>query len=122
MTNTSDLCPLRRKLAHYENEYGFKMLQQRTDIEQRTLRHILYNTRGKYNHVTLDILYEFFHLDKDEWYQENRRKWIKPTESILGAIFRAKRMEKGWTPEQVAKMIKMSDRAIKRIEAGETLP
>ncbi len=47
---------------------------------------------------------------------------MKPTESVLGEILRERRIRKGWDIHHVARMIKMDDRSIARIEAGDTLP
>lgn len=114
--------PLLAKLWEYETRNAIPQLAVRVGIDQRTLRAMLRNSRSKYKGVHLDILYEFFGLPKDSFYVENKKKWIKPTESVLGEILRERRIRKGWDIHQVARMIRMDDRSIARIEAGDTLP
>ena len=113
--------PLLAKLEEHESRGAIPQLAVRVGIDQRTLRAMLRNSRSKYKGVHLDILYEFFGLPKDAFYVENKKKWIKPTESVLGEILRERRIRKGWDIHQVARMIRMDDRSIARIEAGDTL-
>lgn len=70
----------------------------------------------------IDILYNFFHLPHDPWYNENMKRWVMPTESILGDIFRKKRISNGMTIDDVANRTGIGQRQIARIEAGDSMP
>lgn len=71
---------------------GYSKLSQQTGIQDTMLAGIAGGKHGKHRKNTLDILYEHFGLPKDEWYLDNMKKWVKPTESVLGEVFRKKRL------------------------------
>lgn len=71
---------------------------------------------------TLDELYHYFKLKKDEFYHKSIKKTENSSDSILGELFRLRRKNMGLTAEQVAESIRWTDREIKRIENGDVLP
>lgn len=86
------------------------------------LLNIVNERHGKHRKNNLDILYEFFRLPQDKWYHENMKKWVKPTESVLGEIFRKKRLKIGLSIDEVERKTKIGSRQIARLEAGDSLP
>lgn len=74
------------------------------------------------NPTKLEELYEYYKVPKDAFFISNQKKWERPTQSILGNIFRQKRLEKFLSIDDVAKMVRGDSRAIHRIESGDTLP
>lgn len=50
------------------------------------------------------------------------KKWVKPTESILGEIFRKKRLSLGLSIDEIERKTKIGSRQIARLEAGDSLP
>lgn len=76
----------------------------------------------KIRHVVLDEIYQFYKVEKDEFYLENMKKWEPPTQSILWSLLRSKRHQKKMSVEDVARLIRWDARQIRRIEAGDSLP
>ncbi len=76
----------------------------------------------KYRKSNLDVVYAFFDMERDDWYHDNLKKWVKPTESILGEIFRKKRLQLGLSMQEIDRKIHVGVRQIARIEAGDSLP
>lgn len=99
-------------------------LSSRTWISSNYLDRIRvwYRKNGKYRKNTLDILYEFFQIPKDHWYYANLKKNVKPSESVLGEIFRKKRINMCMSLHDVASKIHVWVRELARIEAGDSLP
>lgn len=76
----------------------------------------------KIREQTMDELYRYYRMEKDDFYIENQKKWQSPTQSILWSLFRKKRLEKFLSVDDVAKLVKWDSRAIHRIEWWHTLP
>lgn len=114
---------LQSKMKEFATYRSMRELNQKTGIPIEILERIQKGDRhGKYKKPTLDILYWFFALPTDAWYCSNVKKWTKPTESILGEIFRKKRIEMGLSILQVEARTHIGSRQIARIEAGDSLP
>lgn len=76
----------------------------------------------KYNKNTLDILYSFFGLDRDQFYKDNLKKWYPKTPSLFGTFVRYKRLKLEIDLKDLAKKIKTDQRALARLESGDALP
>lgn len=107
------------------NEVRIKWIKQVSDstgLSVKCVENCVTGKNKKFRRHTLDILYEYFKVEKDEFYNDNTKKWEMPTQSILWTFLREKRVEKWYTIHQVARLIKWDDRQIARIEAGDSLP
>ena len=113
---------LRDKIIEIKNKNMIDNLCNRTGIGISFFDKIVNCSNGKFRKNNLDIIYDYFWLEKDEWYHDNLKKWIKPTESVLGEIFRKKRLQMWLSMEQIDKKIHVWTRQIARIEAGDSLP
>jgi ribosome-binding protein aMBF1 (putative translation factor) len=76
----------------------------------------------KYNKNTLDILYDFFKINRDNFYRDNLKKWYPKTPSLFGTFIRYKRLQQEIDIHKLAKKIKMDQRALARLESGDSLP
>lgn len=97
-------------------------LSRQTGVSRSALRSLKNLKKSKYRKQTLDVLYDFFGIDRDSFYKENMKKRHPPTFTVIGNIMRLKRLEQHWSIEDVAKIIKWSPREMYRIEAGDSLP
>lgn len=97
-------------------------LSRQTGVSRSALRSLKNLKKSKYRKQTLDVLYDFFDIDRDEFYKENMKKRHPPTFTVIGNIMRLKRLEQHWSIEEVAKIIKWSPRELYRIEAWDSLP
>lgn len=113
---------VRDKVIDYINKQWFKKIIGSTGLNREVFQNMIDNKSCKFQKKTLDILYDFFRLEKDEFYQDNLKKWVMPTESILGEILRKKRLQAWMTIPDVQKIIKVDSRQIARIEAWDSLP
>lgn len=97
-------------------------LSRQTGVSRSALRSLKNLKKTKYRKQTLDVLYDFFDIDRDEFYKDNMKKRHPPTFTVIGNIMRLKRLEQHWSIEEVAKIIKWSPRELYRIEAWDSLP
>lgn len=111
------------EIRTYVQGNSLNKLKNETGVPYNSLLGLFkWHMQRKYRTTVLDILYEFFGLEKDDFYEKNKKKWYPSTESLIGTFIRKKRMEKNMSVELLAKRIKMDSRALKRIEAGDSLP
>ena len=75
----------------------------------------------KYMVKNIDIVYNFYSLEKDQRYYNNQRLWNKKTYSVLWDILRMGRIRQWLSVEDVAKALKGDKRQIMRIEHGDSL-
>lgn len=114
---------LKSAINKYIEKYGIQRLYDSTWLDAKFFERLMSgNHKYKFRKNNLDILYSLLNLERDNFYFENSKKWVKATDSILGDIFRKKRLEMCITIERVAKIIRVSERQIARIEAGDALP
>lgn len=76
----------------------------------------------KYSKNTLDILYTFFALERDSFYNDNLKKRYPKTPSLFGTFIRYKRLKLEIDMHDLAKTIKVDERALARLESGDALP
>ena len=111
-----------QKIKDYIKQYDLNTLTDMSWINRRVILSLIKWEHKKYRKTTLDILYDFFHLKKDQFYYDNFKKWYPQTESILWTLIRFKRVRKNLELDQLAKSIKMDSRALARLESGDSLP
>lgn len=116
------MAELQKRMAAFRKEHGNGTLSARTGLSESMLDEVLRGKHGKHRKNNLDILYSFFGLEPDAWYRANMKKWVKPTESVLGEMFRKKRLSMGMSLEDVRKATKIGTRQLARLEAGDSLP
>jgi ribosome-binding protein aMBF1 (putative translation factor) len=104
------------------NKIWIKQISINTGLSADCIEHFYKWKYKKQRRKTLDILYEYFRLPKDDFYNENIKKWQMPTQSVLWTFLRQKRLAKWLSIHDVARKIKWDDRQIARIEAGDSLP
>ena len=113
------------KIREYKDrnwEYWLARLSDRTGLGHIAIENVFRQRKEKYKISTLDSLYDYFKLEKDEWYRANLKKWHEQHDSILGNIFREKRISMSYTISRVAREIRVDEKTIKNIETGSTLP
>lgn len=110
------------KLNEAEQENGLEYLAGIIGVSYNFLRDFKNGKNDKYRKKLIDKLYDYFKLEPDEYYYDNLRQWNQPTESVLGNIFRLRRVQMGRSTEEVARMIQGDARQIRRIESGDSLP
>jgi len=119
----NSLPPLIKKIRYYQNnDWWLANLSRKTGISRSALRSLKNLKKIKYRKQTLDVLYEYFDLVYDTFYNDNMKKRNPPTFAVIGNIMRSKRIAHHRSVEEVARMIKGSVRELYRIEAGDSLP
>jgi len=119
---------IQQKLNEYLCNWSLSGISQETWVDPRQIKILLHynlnskSSNHKFTQRTLDAVYDFFDMDRDKFYLENLSKWNKPTEAILGTIFRKKRIAMWWSLDEVARQIKWDVRQLRRIESGDSLP
>lgn len=111
-----------REYKEKNTGYWLVRLSDRTGLGTIAIENVLYQKKPKYKISTLDALYTYFKIEKDEWYRQNLKKWHEQHDSILGNIFREKRIEMNLTIHEVAQRIRVDEKTIKNIETGNSLP
>lgn len=100
-----------------------KILRHETWIWCKAIYSIMrWHKNKKYTSQTLDTLYDFFELEKDNFYKENQKKWLKSDESILWVLLKKKREQLQLSKKEVAKIIKWTEREMTRIESWDVAP
>jgi len=114
---------IQNKINDFLNENLVKDLRRETWIGCKAIYSIKNGYKNKkYTAQTLDILYEFFNIPKDDFYNENLKKWLKSDESILWILLKKRREKLNLTKIDVAKILKWTEREISRIEAWDVAP
>jgi len=113
---------IQQKLNEYLRRGSLTGISQEIGVDPRQIKILLYynsakNCDHKFTPRTLDAMYDFFGLERDKFYLENLSKWNKPTEAILGTIFRKKRIAMWRSLDEVARKIKWDVRQLRRIES-----
>lgn len=104
-----------------ENEW-LALLEYRTWVWRKILQNLYEWKIEKYRISTLDTLYTFFKIERDEFYTENMLKIKRRHESIFWQIMFEMRRRKGLKIDEVSMATKIDERTIRRIEYGEVLP
>lgn len=104
------------------NTQWLTKLSQKTWVNKTSLWKLKTQKKCKYKKNTLDVLYQFFELDRDAFYQDNMKKRYPPTFSVIGNILREKRIAMWLSVAEVAKHTKWDKRQVFRIEAWDSLP
>lgn len=110
------------KIEEYLKTHTISELERYSGISQRTLNRLIKNKNWRFYRSTLDCLYDFFKIEKDELYYENFKKWYPKTPSLFWNFVRNKRLWENKCLEELAKEIKVNRRAISRLEAWESQP
>lgn len=113
---------LLEKIQEYIKKYDIKTFSRYSWVWIPVILSILNLENKKYNKKTLDILYHFFKLEKDDFYKQNLKKWYPKTKNILWNFIRIKRIAKNKDLDSLAREMKMEKRALARLEAWESLP
>lgn len=113
---------IQKKIKEFLRNWDFNKLSKDTWLSNNVLISFFENKNRKYTKNTMDILYDFFHLEIDDFYKENVKKWYPKTNSLFWYLLRTKRTNKNIMIEDLAKMIKIERRTLSRIESGDTLP
>lgn len=115
---------IKKLINDYIQENGIGNLQKHTGVSEAVINAIITDNpkKVKFRVTTLDALYEFFRLVKDNFYMENMKKRHPNTDSILGSYLRSKRIALGYSMEEIAHELKSTKLTIIRIELGEVLP
>jgi len=113
---------LREYMAKH-HPYGMKMICDRTGIGHVAIDNIIHEKKSKYKLSTLNALYEYFKIERDDWYRSNMKKWHQRPDSILGSYFREKRIALSLSIHEVARSLRnIDERTIYRIESGDSFP
>lgn len=120
MTNIPKLVQCLREM---HQKYGsFKRIEWLTGLTIECLENIAHQKRMAHRTSTLNILYDYFKIPKDEFYYKNVKTFHRDHSSVLGTFFREKRLRLWHTISEVERGTKLSARTILRLEAGDSLP
>ena len=109
-------------IRNYLNSHTIQELHNATWICTGVFYSLLKRDHKKYNKNTLDILYNFFKLPRDQFYNDNLKKWYPKTPSLFGTFIRFKRLKMEIDLHDLAKQIRTDERALARLESGDALP
>ena len=101
----------------YINRHGIQHFSGRTGVCVSVIEKILSSPESSFRFSTIERLYIFFDLERDEYFKIHLRRWNPPTKSIPGSIVRVKRIEKCLTISELSKLIRCSERTLKRLES-----
>ena len=111
------------RIKEFLDQNNMKILRQETWIWCKAIYSIKnWHRNKKYTKQTLDTLYDFFNLTKDNFYIDNMKKWLKSDESILWVLLKNRRDKLWFSKKEVAKIIKWTEREMTRIEAWDVAP
>lgn len=110
------------KIRKYLDDHTIQDLHNQTGICTGVFYSLLKRDWKKYSKNTLDILYSFFELPRDQFYNNNLKKWYPKTPSLFGTFVRYKRLHKEIDIKQLSKMVRVDERALARLESGDALP
>lgn len=116
-----------RKLYEYMARHdnirdGIKAFHNRTGLGTIFIMNILEMKQIKHNIAPMNALYDYFQVERDDFFKNNLKKWHQDPESIIGRIFRERRIQMNKQIHEVSLATKIDDRTIRRIECGESLP
>ena len=110
------------KIKQYLDLNTIQDLYHATGVNTGVFYSLLKRDWKKYNKTTLDILYGFFDLPRDQFYNDNLKKWYPKTPSLFGTFVRYKRLHKEVDLKELAVRLRMDERALARLESGDALP
>lgn len=110
------------KIRDYLNTHTIQELHGETWVCTGVFYSLLKRDWKKYNKNTLDILYSFFKLERDQFYKDNLKKWYPKTPSLFGTFIRYKRLKMEIDLHDLAKKIRTDERALARFESWDALP
>lgn len=110
------------KIREYLDTHTIQELHNKTGVCTGVFYSLLKRDWKKYNRNTLDILYDFFSLERDEFYKDNLKKWYPKTPSLFWTFIRYKRLKMEIDLHDLAKEIKTDQRALARLESWDALP
>lgn len=109
---------------------GILVLEIRTGVWRRVIENLMEGKIDRYKIRTLNTLYDFFSLERDDFYMDNLDRLKQGTvhnqsawhDSVFGSIMYEMRKKQKMTIPEVSFATKIDEKTIKRIEYGETLP
>jgi len=110
------------KIRSYLADHTIQDLHYSTGICTGVFYSLLKRDWKKYNKNTLDIVYEFFDLPRDQFYNDNLKKRYPKTPSLFGTFIRCKRLKLEIDLWELAKSVRVDQRALARLESGDALP
>jgi len=114
---------LKKRIKQYLAEkWDFWLLSKETGLSMSVLISFFENKKRKYTKNTLDILYDFFGIEHDDFYNENIKKWYPKTPSLFGSFIRGKRIDANIMIGELAREIKVKKRTLVRLESWDSLP
>lgn len=111
-----------KKIREYLDSHTIQELHNCTWVCPWVFYSILKRDWRKYNKNTLDILYDFFNIKRDNFYKDNLKKWYPKTPSLFWTFVRYKRLQKEIDLHKLSKNIKTDKRALARLESWDSLP
>lgn len=120
------LPPILKAFHEYCESYGIQRAKGRFSLGDYALKSLLnYDEKRPIRVHTLRKMYEFFDKEFDDFFFQNCKKfpyWKNRYHSVIGNIFRSRRIKKGFTVHMVASKLKLDNKTIERLENGITLP
>ncbi len=116
---------LAKKLKEYIQNHrnGKQLITQLTWVKEAALDNVLLWRTEKHKLTTINALYEFFRLQRDEWYRENLKKWKINTSTMFGEFFHELRIRSWKSIQEVASDLRnIDERTLERLENGHTFP
>lgn len=110
------------KIRSYLDNHTIQDLHHSTGICTGVFYSLLKRDWKKYSKNTLDILYKFFDIKRDQFYNDNLKKWYPKTPSLFGTFVRYKRLKMEIDLKQLSQLVRVDERALARLESGDALP
>lgn len=98
-------------------------LHSQTGVPKKVLYEIMQDCKKTtFEKQYLTILYEFFRLEKDSFFELKQKKRRTKTPALLGRFITWKRIDAKLSRAELAKKALMDTRAIFRLESGDAMP
>lgn len=103
-------------IKNFVKEHWIWILSKRTGVSRQSVYNLLNNKNATFKKSTLDKLYSFFHLYKDEFYLQNLKRQYQDWHSYLARLLQDKRISMWLSRYDIVKGAIISEKTISRIE------
>lgn len=103
-------------VKNYIKEHSMESLSIISWVSRQSLHNLVNKRKPTFRKQTLDKLYSFFHLYKDEFYIQNFKRQYQDWPSYLARILQNKRLWLGLSRHELARRSLISEKTISRVE------
>lgn len=110
------------KIKEHSEDTSLYQISKIVRVNHKVIYNIVKWKQVKLRKQTIDRLYDYYRIPKDTFYYQNMKKRYNPTFSVIGNIFRLKRLQMWYSLDEVAWLLKWDKRQLQRIEQWKSLP